>query len=337
MESDNLLAPWFQARSEEEAESALAQFIAAHIDPVIKGVVRFKLRLDAAGGGEAADIAQEALTQWLAELRKFRSHPDQHSISDARGLAATITYRVCYRWLRRQTPQRYAFRRRLQYTLTRQSGLALWPDSDKNMIAGFAAWRGSRKRAPVEKLRRLPGDEKFLRAGNWRGAKLNELLTAIFDYVGGPVTFDELVSAMAALLQIRDELPDSVEQQAGVSEAVIASQEDVARRVEKRIFLQRLWEEVRELPRPQRAALLLNLREADGRGCLALFPATGVATLRQLAEVIEIPVERLAELWNQLPLDDARIAESLNLTRQQVINLRKSARDRLARRLKGFF
>jgi hypothetical protein len=111
----------------------------------------------------------------------------------------------------------------------------------------------------------------------------------------------------------------------------------VAWQVEKRIFLQRLWEEVRELPLAQRVALLLNLREADGRGCLALFPATGVATLRQIAEALEISAERLAELWLQLPLDDATIAGLLDLTRQQVINLRKSARERLARRLKGFF
>jgi hypothetical protein len=46
--------------------------------------------------------------------------------------------------------------------------------------------------------------------------------------------------------------------------------------------------------------------------------------------------EEFAEIWNHLPLDDNRIAEILNLTRQQVINLRKSARERLARRMKNF-
>jgi hypothetical protein len=40
------------------------------------------------------------------------------------------------------------------------------------------------------------------------------------------------------------------------------------------------------------------------------------------------------ELWNELPLEDTRIAVILRITRQQVINLRRSARDRLARRLK---
>jgi hypothetical protein len=229
----------------------------------------------------------------------------------------------------------------LQYVLTRQAGLALWTGAGNLLIAGFADWRG-RAQAPAEKLRQLPDDEKFLaRAGRsgaeGQNAKLNDLLAAIFDYVGAPVAFDELVSAIAALLQVKDETPASTEEEMEAGGAQLVSGEDVAWQVEKRIFLQRLWEEVRELPLAQRSALLLNLREADGRGCLALFPATGVASLRQIAEALEISAERLAELWPQLPLDDATIAGLLDQTRQQVINLRKSARERLARRLKGFF
>ncbi|HEV2665320.1 MAG TPA: hypothetical protein VG324_10430, partial [Blastocatellia bacterium] len=301
--------------------------------------IRFKLRLDSGARADEADLAQEALAQWLAELRKLGAQPDERSISDARGLAATIAYRVCYGWLRRQSPRRRALRNRLQYALTRQAGLALWTDRQNLSIAGFAAWR-DRAQAPSEKLRQLADDEKFLalvwRAGaEWQGAKLNDLLAAIFDHVGGPVPFDDLVGVVARLLQVKDDPPASTEEETGGVE--IASGEDVAWRVEKRIFLERLWQEVRELPRAQRVALLLNLREADGGGCLALFPATGVATLRQIAEALELPAERFAELWPQLPLDDATIAALLRLTRQQVINLRKSARERLARRLKGFF
>jgi hypothetical protein len=58
--------------------------------------------------------------------------------------------------------------------------------------------------------------------------------------------------------------------------------------------------------------------------------------VRQLADVLEISADRFAQLWNDLPLEDARIAELLGLTRQQVINARKSGRERLTRRLKGF-
>jgi hypothetical protein len=38
-----------------------------------------------------------------------------------------------------------------------------------------------------------------------------------------------------------------------------------------------------------------------------------------------------------LPLDDLELAAHLAVTRQQIINLRKAARARLARRLKDFF
>src|SRR5215470_2280824 len=349
-QNDSLIASWLQTlmtRGEEAAESALALLIETHIEPVIRSVIRFKLRLDPAGRADEADLAQEALAQWLAELRKLSAEPDNRSIIDARGLAATITYRVCYGWLRRRSPRRHALRNRLQYLLTRQAGMALWPGAEqggqgeKVLIAGFASWRG-RAQGALETLRQLPADEKFLARASrliakGQGAKLHDLLAAIFDYVGGPVTFDELLSAVAALLRVRDEPPASTEEGQEAPGAQLASPEDVAWQVEKRIFLERLWEEVRELPLAQRSALLLNLRESDGRGCLALFPATGVATLRQIAEALEIPAERLAEIWPQLPLDDATIAGLLNLTRQQVINLRKSARERLARRLKGFF
>lgn len=348
IQNDELLAPWLQTlrtRGDEAAEAALAQLIEAHIEPVIRSVIRFKLRFDPGVRADEADLAQEALAQWLAELRKLSARPDDRSISDARGLAATITYRVCYGWLRRQSPRRHALRNRLQYVLTRQAGLALWHgagQSEKLLIAGFAAWRG-RALASSERLRQLPGAEKFLaRAGrliaSGQDAKLNDLLAAIFDHVGGPVEFDELVKTIAVLLRVTDRTIESIDADSGCAGYELADKEaDVAWRVEKRVFLQRLWEEVRQLPRQQRVALLLNLRDPEGRGCIALFPAIGTATLRQLAEALEMSAEKLAELWNELPLEDARIAELLQLTRQQVINARKSARERLARRLKGFF
>jgi predicted DNA-binding protein (UPF0251 family) len=66
---------------------------------------------------------------------------------------------------------------------------------------------------------------------------------------------------------------------------------------------------------------------------VALLPRTGTASLRVIADALDIPLPDLARLWHTLPLDDAQIAERLGVTRQQVINLRKSARDRLARRM----
>jgi DNA-directed RNA polymerase specialized sigma24 family protein len=343
-EIDVLLEPLLRPTSDAQADEFLTKFINEYAEPVIKGIIRYKLHLSSyhvTQRAEADDIHQEVLVQLLAELQQLREQPDAYPISDVRGLTATIAHRVCSRWMRRQFPERHAFKNRLHYLLTRQRGLALWQNENRKLMAGFAVWQGEKKAASTERVRQLSDDEgmlahiRLLRTG--RQQELGGALVAIFNFLGSPVEFDELVSTLAALLQIRDQPIDSIDHnEDGIEFQAAAGEPNTAWQVEKRIFLQRLWEEVRQLPLNQRAALLLNLKDAGGHGCIALFPATGIATLRQLAEMLEVDAERLAELWNELPLEDARIAEMLGLTRQQVINARKSARERLTRRLKGF-
>jgi hypothetical protein len=65
-----------------------------------------------------------------------------------------------------------------------------------------------------------------------------------------------------------------------------------------------------------------------------VLPSTGVVTMGELAEALGLETKVLHKMWNDLPFDDLAIASRLGLTRQQVINLRKSARARLARRTK---
>jgi len=94
-----------------------------------------------------------------------------------------------------------------------------------------------------------------------------------------------------------------------------------------------LWNEVLELPPKQRAALLLNLRDAAGRNALEILVFTNIASIDAIANATGITPEKLSEIWNELPLNDKAIASTLGQTRQQIINLRKSARERLARRI----
>jgi uncharacterized protein len=56
--------------------------------------------------------------------------------------------------------------------------------------------------------------------------------------------------------------------------------------------------------------------------------------IREIANALELPHLEFAELWRDLPLHDARIAQLLGVQRQNVINMRRSARARLMRRLK---
>ena len=333
---DALLEPLLLETSDDRAGELLLQLITLHAEPVIKGVIRFKLRLSSTQRAEAEDIYQEVILQLLAQLQKFRKLPDAHPISDLRGMAAIIAHRTCARWLRRQFPERHALKNRLHYIVTRQRGFALWQDAGGQLVTGFAAWQQQNLAT-----QRVPDNEAL--ATHIRPPKtgkpqeLADTIAAIFNHLRGPIEFDDLLHTAARLLGINEQPIESLADDDDAAASVADTAEpDPAWRLEKRMFLQRLWEELEQLPRNQRAALLLNLKEASGAGCITLFPATGIATLRQLANALELSAESLAELWNELPLEDAKIAELLGLTRQQVINARKSGRERLTRRLKGF-
>jgi DNA-directed RNA polymerase specialized sigma24 family protein len=340
---DPLLEPLLAETSDERADELLLRLITVHAEPVIKGVIRYKLRLTTYGAiqrAEADDVYQEVILQLLAQVQRFRKLPEEHPITDLQGIAAVIAHRTCSGWMRRQFPERHALKNRLHYLLTRQRGLALWQDEKARLVAGFAVWQQQKKMVahfvPSSNDEGLAVQIRKIKVGKQH--ELGDAVATIFNQVGGPIEFDELVGVLATLLGIIDQRIESLaENEEGVAFEPVAGEPDAAWQLEKRIFLQRLWEELQQLPLNQRAALLLNLKDSSGRGCITLFPATGVASARRLADALGMTADEFGQLWNDLPLEDARIAELLGLTRQQVINARKSGRERLARRLKGFF
>jgi hypothetical protein len=102
-------------------------------------------------------------------------------------------------------------------------------------------------------------------------------------------------------------------------------------RLELRERLENLWRDVLRMSARHRNALLLSARASSG-AALTLVVDLGVASFREVAGALEITTEELSELWNRLPLDDNEIAGRLGLERQQVINLRFTAREKLDRR-----
>jgi DNA-directed RNA polymerase specialized sigma24 family protein len=90
-------------------------------------------------------------------------------------------------------------------------------------------------------------------------------------------------------------------------------------------FRAQLWREICDLPPRQRAALLLGMERDD----LLLL----TESVTQIAAASALPLAEFADLWRNLPLTDSMIAERLGVTSLQVSNLRKCARERLARRM----
>jgi hypothetical protein len=325
--ADPLLAAFFEA-GDGEAEHVLAGLMAVETAPLVERILRSLVySREARLAGETwQDVRGQVLVRILGRLRALRSDPRAESIADFPRYVAVTTYRTYYEHLRAQYPERHRLKNRLRYVLTHHPALALWSEADGTWRAGLAAWRGGRKgeAAPAGP----PGPR--IEGVSFRTAP-GEFLVRLFRAGDGPLAFDDLVEAVAEREGVRRPLrvppaPDG-------SDALTSPGDPVAQ-AHDRIFLRQLWPEIRRLPLLQRRVLLLNLSDGQGRDLIALLPLVGVATLPEIAEALEMPAEELARLWGDLPLDDATLAATMNLTRQQVINLRVSARRRLARRMR---
>ncbi len=353
---DPVLIPFLRAAEGREAEQRLEELL-RQADGTVREVLRAKLRAAPGGGGSrqseealaSEDVHGEVVLQLVGRLRALKGDPGAEPITSFRGFAAVTAYRACSAYFRKKYPQRASLKNKLYSLLTRetyQKGLALWDGPGSERCAGFSAWRDAgrgvvRNDRYVELIRNPHGFAKRAILGeSIPHMAPADLLARVFNWVGGPVDLDDLVAVVAELWGVRDapaqREPAGDEGEPDPYDRVSDPRQDVAAEVGQRAYLQHLWSEIRQLPPRQCAALLLNLRDAQGRGVIALLPLRGIATLRQVAEALGLTPERFAEVWNELPLEDAVIAELLGCTRQQVINLRKVARERLARRMRAF-
>lgn len=351
---DPLLAPLLAAADEADTQRCLEALI-HEAEPVIRAVIGQKLRVYPGSAGRtetrdaqaADDLRGEVVVSLLARLRALRGG-EEAPIADFRAFAAVTAYRACDTHFRRRYPQRAGLQNRLAYLLsnrTSQHGFALWAGRDGRRWCGFAAWEAQGRRPDSARESRLLAQPERVAAEALRGgsaAHMNpaEVVAALFDWARGPLPFDVVVRTVAEWTGVREARAVEPAAEDGARDSPLEAAPDaragVVEEAEQRAYLQALWEEIRQLPPRQCTALLLNLRDAGGRGVIALFPLRGIATLREMAAAMEMTAEAFAALWNDLPLEDNAIADLLGATRQQVINLRKVARERLARRMKAY-
>ena len=339
---DHRLLKFVEATDEEQANRYLASLIDEHAAPIVKEILGSSLRfyLDSNGSAstqDANDLFNDIVANLLARLRQIRDYRPNAVIVDLRGYIAATAYNACNLYLRQKYPRRSRLKNRLRYLLSHDAAFALWTNDAYGLIGGFAKWRDKADPAPqrdLEKIRqdpvewiqsvRLPG------VGTDR-AQLASLLRALFQSCGSPIRLDDLVNIVAEICREKDQPDEPLDTVLNI--AAPASDFDTV--LEQQHTLALVWQEVSQLPRRQRIALLLNFRDTRGQDLVSLLPYTRTATIAQIAEVIEISLEEFLGLWNKLPLDDATIADLLGATRQQVINLRKCARERLERRIRA--
>jgi DNA-directed RNA polymerase specialized sigma24 family protein len=323
-ENDPLLAPLLGAHNDEERKERTAALLAEHAMPVIDAILAARLR-QLGTSAALEDLRGDVVVRLLNRLQRLLSDPVGGAISSFRGYAAVVAYHRLDDLIRRTQPGRVALGNRVRYLLTKDPEFAVWPGPDGELVAGLPIWRDE-EYEPTPLLDEVP---LVLRgAGGASPRELRELLREAFAQLGGPVDLNALIALFARVLRIEE-----ASAVAGALPLLPSGDPGPLARLETQDYLRRLWKEIVALPVRQRLALLLNLRDSRGDSVARLLPATGIASLEEIARVLELDPAEFATLWQDLPVEDARLAELLGITRQQVINLRKSARKRLTRRM----
>ncbi len=288
----------------------------------VRDIVRSELyRFRQARPEDVEDVCSDCMVALLGKMEDFRSNGDAAApIEDLEGYVAVLAQRACSAWSRRQYPAFHRLRTGLRYLLTSDQRFALWRNGRDEWVCGKQRWKTEGADANPT---RPDADVSVALTGTPA-----EVVARLFERLREPLYFNDLVKLCAEFWVVDDQLQpiESVEVAAGSENAIGDALDREAR-------LGRVWVEICGLPPRQRTALLLNMHGPDGECGTSLLILTGTASPREVAAAIGMPAEEFAGLLVRLPLSDLEIAERMQLTRQQVINLRKCARERLRRRM----
>jgi len=301
------------ASRNEELERLLIEEVQPRVDELLETYIRADWPIDP---DDRQDIRAQVT---LRLLRKLRASTvlEEESIQNIEAYVVTLTRNAVRDLMRRRSPRRTRMKSRMRYLFQHDARLALW-NINNVILCGLAGWRDQPSHeADVTRLRALL--QESMRGSEPTVQGIVSALTSI----GKPLRLADLVTTL---------LPEQGEVQERLSELSTPSQ-FLTDPVEARQYLQVLWREIRDLPPRQQSALLLNLREPGSGNAVILFLAVSIATFEEIATALGMTADELTAIWDDLPFDDLKIAELLGITRQQVINLRKSARERLTRRM----
>ena len=317
--NDHALWPLIDARDDRSQEAAIEVLLVEDVRPVIASILqRFRRTEPSLRDEDLEEISSLAAERLIRRVRAAALF-EEHAIQVLANYLATLTYNALYDFRRHRYPERHRLKRNLRYLLTRDPAFALW-ETPECMVAGLSGWKGQppQTAASLTRFTATPAMREKVHPA--------EAVQAILKHIGHPLAFESLVDLVAELWDVRDVVVES-------GEELRDEHPDPLSSLEQREYLASLWSEIRELPGNQRTALLLNLRDSEGSNALTLFLLLNIAGAAEVARIAGLSEEELNEIWERLPLDDRAIADRLNVTRQQVINFRKSARERLARRM----
>jgi DNA-directed RNA polymerase specialized sigma24 family protein len=333
---DSSLHPFLRAADDESARAELDTLLRVEAMPIIQKILNQRL-----GGGsaprnpesidqralDAQDLRQQTLMALTAHLWQVHAAPENNRIGAFRAYVAGASFNTWRAAVRDETPIWTRLSFRLAYLCREsagQTGLVKWQDAKHGSLVGFTVWHRKRL-APVPHFVLL--ERSSIEQLPSPSTPLPELAAWALQQAAGPLPWNDFVTAVAFILQVKDE---RISLERRDLETLLRAQQPRAQTGGEslnRDRLRNLWGLLQSLDRKERAVLLLKAED------LLDFELSQVATLQDLSASLGIPFTQILSLLPSLPLDDHQIARLLGIQRQTVVNLRSQARLTLRRRL----
>ncbi len=259
----------------------LTALVFDHASPLIRKTVRRRLMTSPEQDRE--DVASDVVLDLVARLKRLKQGGDA-PIERFSAYVAVAAHNGCDQYLRQRYPQRHRLKNRLRYLLSKMPNFAIWEDWEHGWICGRAVWRD---RPPV------PLNPELVARLGARDRPPEQIVKSLFDQAGGPVEFDALTGLLAVFWGVRD----AVSPLESVEHSMVSREPAADAVMVQKQSMEKLWREIQDLPPLQRAALLLNLRDTMGGSAAWMLPGAGIASVREIAELVGIPaggVRRLA-------------------------------------------
>ena len=342
---DPLLLPYLQALDDIQRQERLDELLLLKATPVVRQTLRRRLgfHVDQRGTNphnqDAEDLYQEIMAKVVHSLRDSTT---TKSIENFQQYVARIASNACNDALRAKSPARARLKNNLRYVLSHHQDFAIWKWEGET-LTGFNMWRDSSK--SLSSVRQLANvhetvnnfhSERFARK-DVHQVPLTRIVAELFLWTGSPIEVDVLVNIVAAVLEIKDQPHESVDEPNAYIEARVAdSTLSSSSRLDEQALLYNLWQALKELSVEQRDVFCFGFEDESGRDFFRVVLEAEVVSFGELVNELGRSPETIMSLWSQMPMDDDAIAIELKTKRTQVQKWRFRALQRLKKGLLPF-
>jgi hypothetical protein len=334
-ENDPVLLPFLSAKSEAEAEDCLNRLFEKDIIPQIRKVLASYLTLNFDEKEEIQSDAQERVLKVLQKLRAsvFLKKPICKPIKNLLAYISTVTFNCRKDFISSKQPEWGRNDNRLRRM--RDGGELFFFADDEGV---WFVRLESQTETPSE----MEFDEIVSRVRQKHPnpflLKTQVLAPIILETAEGALPKNELIKAILEISGTANfeeiELPEEMGEYLNYKK----DEELVAQR--QVIHLRQIWDVILTFRFNLRAVLILSLKESGKTEVVTLLLKKRIATIKEIAEALEISLDEFSDIFARLPMSSREIADFLGIEdgensskEQKVDNLRSIARRLLRRRL----